>query len=141
MRRILQVAVIVFLGWVGFSMLTMHWKQARSDPLQQYYNKVDSMTPLELDQEYAKLIRTMPPRERADEADQMQLFPGAEHERRALKYHAATGAMSSAWNQLEETVKAFPNLPSISPSPTDSDIAASPGPQHKPHHHQQQPKN
>lgn len=119
-------------------MLTMHWKQARPDPLQQYYDKVDQMNQPELDQEYLKLVRTLTPRERADEANQMQLFRGAEHERRALKYHAATGAVSSAWNQLEETVKAFPNLPSVSPSPTDSDIAGSPTPtpHHKPHHRQ-----
>ena len=116
-------------------MLGTHWKQGRTSPLEQYYNKVDQMSVTELDQEYAKLIQTMTPRERADEANQMQLFPGAEHERRALKYRAATGAMPDAWNDLGKTVRAFPNLPvSASPSLTDSNIEASPTSTSHKHH-------
>jgi hypothetical protein len=128
-RGCLLLVVLILFGWVAFSIL------GSRSPLQRYYDKIDQMTPLELDQEYAKLIRTMTPRERADEANQVQLFPGAEHERRALKYHAATSGMSDAWNDLGKTVKAFPNLPvSASPSPTDSDIAASPTPTPHKHH-------
>lgn len=137
-RRILQLAVIVFLGWVGFSLLKMHLKEAQPDPLQQYYNKVDQMTPLELDQEFTKLIRTMSPRERADYADRMQFYQRegriAEQQRRVLKYHAATSAISSAWNDLEKTVKAFPDLPSFTATPIKTDAGDSPTSTPRKHH-------
>jgi hypothetical protein len=113
-------------GWVGLSLLSMHWRQAKPDPLQQYYNKVDQMTPLELDQEYTELIHTMSPRERADYADRMQFYQRegrvAEQQRRVLKYYAAMGAISSAWNDLKETVKAFHNLPSPTATSYQTDV-------------------
>jgi hypothetical protein len=89
----------------GIGLCIWFFVMGAHSPLQKYYDQVDSMTKTELDQEYAKLIRMMTPRERSDEANQMRLFPGAEHERRALKYHAAMSGVSDAWNDLGDAAK------------------------------------
>jgi len=129
----LSLVVLAIAGFIVWCFI-----QGAQGPTQKYYDRVDSMTQTELDQAYNEMVRTLKPRERADEADQMQLFPGAAHKRTALKYRAATHDISNAWNDLENAVKGFASpspIPSVSPSPTDSDLAASPTPtpHHKPH--------